>query len=51
MKRAFGLLALAALLVLGLAPAAPAGELIFNLDWVIFGHHAPYYVALEKGYY
>ena len=51
MKRVFGILALAALLVLGLAPAAPAGEMIFNLDWVVFGRHAPYYVALEKGYY
>ena len=51
MKRVVQILALAALLVLGLAPTAPAGELIFNLDWVVFGRHAPYYVALEKGYY
>ena len=44
-------LALAALLGLGLPPAASAGEMIFNLDWVIFGRHTPYYVTLEKGYY
>ncbi len=51
MMRAVWPLALAALLVLGLAPAASAGEMIFNLDWVVFGRHAPYYLALERGYY
>lgn len=51
MKRSAELLALVGLLVLGLAPAASAAEMIFNLDWVVFGRHAPYYVALEKGYY
>ncbi len=33
------------------APAAWAGELIFNLDWVVFGRHVPYFAALEKGFY
>lgn len=40
-----------AVLVLGLVQGAAAGELIFNLDWVIFGRHTPWHVALEKGYY
>ncbi len=51
MERVVRLGALAVLLVLGLAPAARAGELVFNLDWLILGRHAPYFVALEKGYY
>ena len=51
MKRALTCIALAGLLVLGLAPAAPAGELIFNLDWVVYGRHTQYFVALDKGFY
>ncbi len=51
MERLVRLGALAALLLLGLAPAARAGEVVFNLDWLILGRHAPYFVALEKGYY
>ncbi len=51
MKHALQLVVVVSLLVLGLPPAAWAAEMIFNLDWVIFGRHAPYYVALEKGYY
>lgn len=51
MRRVMQLAMLAALLVLTFAPVALGGELIFNLDWVVFGRHAPYYVALEKGYY
>ena len=39
--------------LLGLVPvrAADAGELIFNLDWVVYGRHTQYFVALEKGFY
>ncbi len=38
------------------ANAAPAGgatkeKITFLLDWIPFGRHAPYYIALEKGYY
>ncbi len=51
MKHALQLVVVVSLLVLGLPPAAWAADMIFNLDWVIFGRHAPYYVALEKGYY
>lgn len=51
MERVLRLGALAALLLLGLAPAARAGELIFNLDWLILGRHAGFFMALEKGYY
>jgi NitT/TauT family transport system substrate-binding protein len=33
-------------------PARAALEKInFQLDWIAFGRHAPYYVALEKGFY
>lgn len=28
-----------------------ADKALFSLDWVIQGFHAPYFVALEKGYY
>ena len=51
MMRGVWFLAWCVLGVLGMAPAASAGEMIFNLDWVIFGRHTPYYVALEKGYF
>lgn len=26
-------------------------QVLFTLDWAIFGRHAPYFVALDKGYY
>ncbi len=33
-------------------PARAAMEKInFQLDWIAFGRHAPYYTALEKGFY
>src|SRR5260370_5917733 len=43
----------------GLAVAVPrvgrvwaADEtIVFRLDWIPFGRHAPYYVAVAKGYY
>jgi NitT/TauT family transport system substrate-binding protein len=51
MKRVAGPIGLVVLLVLGTAPAARAGELVFNLDWLILGRHAGFFMALEKGYY
>ncbi len=30
---------------------APREKVLFVLDWVIFGRHTPYFVALEKGYF
>jgi len=42
-------------LVLAASPrlvrAAPLEKINFQLDWIAYGRHAPYYVALEKGYY
>ena len=33
-------------------PARAATEkILFQLDWIPFGRHAPYYAALEKGFY
>jgi len=33
-------------------PARAAAERVnFQLDWIPFGRHAPYYTALEKGFY
>ena len=33
-------------------PASAAPEKInFQLDWIAYGRHAPYYAALEKGFY
>src|SRR5712691_10925489 len=33
-------------------PAIAAAEKInFQLDWIAYGRHAPYYAALEKGFY
>jgi NitT/TauT family transport system substrate-binding protein len=42
---------LATFLVLGVAPSVRAGELVFSLNWLILGRHAPFVVALEKGFY
>jgi NitT/TauT family transport system substrate-binding protein len=33
------------------APAASLEKVSFRLDFVLAGHQAPFYVALEKGYY
>jgi ABC-type nitrate/sulfonate/bicarbonate transport system substrate-binding protein len=33
-------------------PARAATEkILFQLDWIPFGRHAPYYAALENGFY
>src|SRR5262245_66099404 len=35
-----------------LRPArAETEKILFQLDWIPFGRHAPYYAALEAGYY
>ena len=30
---------------------AATEDIFFQLDWIAFGRHAPYYTALEKGFY
>src|SRR4051812_18961109 len=30
---------------------AAADKITFQLDWIAYGRHAPFYVALEKGFY
>lgn len=41
----------AALLFLSPSPGATADKVIFALDWLIYGKHAGFYVAQEKGFY
>lgn len=31
--------------------SAATEDIFFQLDWIAFGRHAPYYAALEKGFY
>jgi NitT/TauT family transport system substrate-binding protein len=31
--------------------ASAAEDINFQLDWIAYGRHAPYYVALDKGFY
>ena len=33
------------------AGAQPKEKVLFVLDWVVFGRHTPYFVALEKGFF
>ncbi len=47
----WGLGLVTAMVAIAWAPLATAGELVFNLDWIVFGRHAPYFVALENGFY
>jgi NitT/TauT family transport system substrate-binding protein len=50
LRRAIGSVALAKLS--SVTPARAATEKVkFQLDWIPYGRHAPYYVALEKGFY
>ncbi len=48
-------LALLAVVFALLAPSAvhaqPKEKVLFVLDWVIFGRHTPFFVALEKGFF
>lgn len=54
MIRSVALLAIAVAVALLAAPAShaqPREKVLFVLDWVIFGRHTPYFVALEKGFF
>src|ERR1700760_541040 len=47
----FGMLAAATAVVLGMSPAGAQTDLKFALDWKFEGPSAPYFVAIDKGYY
>jgi NitT/TauT family transport system substrate-binding protein len=51
MTRALGLLTGAALAALGALPASAQTDVKFALDWKFEGPAAPYFVAIDKGYY
>ena len=52
MRRATGLLALAAMTaVIAVGPAAAETKIRFSLDWIPGSVHAPFFIALYKGYY
>jgi NitT/TauT family transport system substrate-binding protein len=52
MKRTSILVAFFLFVAVGLAPKAEAAEKVtFLLDWIIYGKHAPFFVAKDKGYY
>lgn len=59
MKSLSGLVVLMMLLTALLSACAPTAapeaagrdHVIFALDWVIFGRHTPYFVALDKGFF
>src|ERR671914_368208 len=52
-RRAFiGALAAAAALAAGAAPAeAQTTKFPFRLNWTLYGEHAPFFVARDKGFY
>ena len=49
--RLLGLLAGAAVAFSAIAPASAQTDVKFALDWKFEGPSAPYFVALDKGYY
>src|SRR5258706_10879128 len=49
--RFFGLLAGAAMAALAACPASAQTDVKFALDWKFEGPSAPYFVAIDKGYY
>ena len=49
--RLFGMLAAATAAALGMSPAGAQTDLKFALDWKFEGPSAPYFVAIDKGYY
>lgn len=54
MRRLAGVAIVCALLFLAPGSAGagePGGEVLFTLDWVVFGRHAGFFAALEKGFY
>ncbi|MBW7947586.1 MAG: ABC transporter substrate-binding protein, partial [Sphingomonadaceae bacterium] len=50
MKLASSLIAALALAVLA-APAAAQQKFPFRLNWTLYGEHAPFFVARDKGFY
>src|SRR5262245_30098039 len=50
MKRSMAPIALLAVLAL-VAPAPAAEKVTLRLDWSYWGGHAPFFVALEKGFF
>ncbi|MGE0273261.1 MAG: ABC transporter substrate-binding protein, partial [Alphaproteobacteria bacterium] len=52
LRKKLGGLALGALAALFLSSAASAQDKVnFRLDWQIYGTHAPFFLAKEKGFY
>ncbi|MFQ5914295.1 MAG: ABC transporter substrate-binding protein [Nitrospinota bacterium] len=51
MKRGLTVFATILLLMSGLAARADAAKTTFLLDWIIYGKHAPFFVAQDKGFY
>jgi NitT/TauT family transport system substrate-binding protein len=51
MKRIVGILAIGALVLLWSGLALAADKVTLNLNWFYVGDHAPYFVALDKGWY
>jgi len=49
--RLLGMLAGAAVALSAIGPAAAQTDVKFALDWKFEGPSAPYFVALDKGYY
>ncbi len=39
------------LLTMGVAGQADAAKTVYLLDWIVFGKHAPFYMAQDKGFY
>ena len=50
-SKLFGMLAGAALAALATSPASAQTDVKFALDWKFEGPAAPYFVAIDKGYY
>ncbi|MFQ5914275.1 MAG: ABC transporter substrate-binding protein [Nitrospinota bacterium] len=51
MKRGFVIVASCLFLVAGLCGPASAAKKQFLLDWIIYGKHAPFFVAQDMGHY
>src|SRR3954471_9192276 len=51
MKRWIPYAAALCALLLGTSARADADKVNFVLDWVVYGRHTPYFVALEKGFF
>jgi NitT/TauT family transport system substrate-binding protein len=51
MKRALTLSLLLAAALAAAAPASSADKFPFRLNWTLYGEHAPFFVARDKGFY